>query len=107
MSTFASKGDASSLQLYCCATRASGGERKAQAPVPWLMGRRLERVPPLPRLCRARGKRQLKRGSRRRTRIMTEGNVAGNSRCRRQKKKNPWLEGTTFEALVPAAGTTA
>ena len=23
------------------------------------------------------------------------------------KKKNPWLEGTTFEALVPAAGTTA
>ena len=38
MNTFAQKGDAPSPQLHCAATRAWGGARKAQAPVPWLMG---------------------------------------------------------------------
>ena len=38
MNTFAKKDDAPSPQLNCCATRAWGGARKVQAPVPWLMG---------------------------------------------------------------------
>ena len=38
MNTFALKGDAPSPQLHCCVMRAWGGARKAQAPVPWLMG---------------------------------------------------------------------
>ena len=40
---------------------------------------------------------------------MTEGNVAETARSRRRKKKKKkitWLEETTLEALVPAAGTT-
>ena len=38
MNTFAQKGDAPPPQLYCCATRAWEGARKAQAPVLWLTG---------------------------------------------------------------------
>ena len=38
MNTFPQKSDAMSPQLYCCATRAWGGARKALAPVRWLTG---------------------------------------------------------------------
>ena len=38
---------------------------------------------------------------------MTEGNVAGSARsCRRKNTIITWLEETTLEALVSAAGTT-
>ena len=37
---------------------------------------------------------------------MTEGNVAGSARSRRQKKKITWLVETTLKARVSAAGTT-
>ena len=104
MDTFASKSDPPSPQLYCCVTRAWGKARKAQAPVPWSMSAAFRALTPIaefmPRLRE----------------ILEEHFPSTNSdhdrEDRRSKRafspstKTKWLEKTTLQVLVPAAGTT-
>ena len=106
MNTFAQKGDAPSPQLYCFATRSSRGTRKAQAPVPWLMGAafgaRTPNAEVMPRL----------RETALETRFPSPNSDHGRGERRWKRAFSPsetkltWLEETTLEALVPAAANT-